>query len=83
MFVIFFNLLLLYIAMVEGNGDGNKLHVSFSKNDEINTLLGNQGTSLGLEVASHLEDVVTWQTLVVQLQSQYKKLIYPPQNNKL
>ncbi len=39
---------LLYITMVEGNGDGNNLHVSFSKNDEINTLLGNQGTSLGL-----------------------------------
>jgi len=35
--------------MVEGNGDGNKLHVSFSKNDEINTLLGNQGTNLGLK----------------------------------
>jgi hypothetical protein len=47
MFVIFICFLLLYIATVEGNGDGNNLHVSFSKNDEINTLLGNQGTSLG------------------------------------
>jgi hypothetical protein len=68
---------------LQGNGDGNNLHVSFSKNDEINTLLGNQGTSLGLEVASHLEEMVTWQTLVVQLHSYYQKLVYPPQNNML
>jgi hypothetical protein len=59
------------------------LHVSFSKNNEINTLLGNQGTSLGLKVVSHLEEVVTWQTLVVQLHSYYQKLVYRPQNNML
>lgn len=51
--------------MVEAGGDDN---VSLSDiEDEIDMSLTSQGTAIGLEVASNLENKNVWQTFVPQL----------------